>query len=52
MQADALLLLLAWIPLLAFLAWAKKEQAQLFWLILVALVAASPLLAWIWPSLR
>lgn len=52
MQAEALFLLIAWAAVLGWLAWSRPRDAQLVWLLLVAAVLLSPILAWIWPWLR
>lgn len=41
-----------WAGVLWWIARSTKEAMQLTWLLLLALVLLSPVLAWLWPFLR
>lgn len=49
---DLTLLLLFWGAVLWYVARAQPETLQLTWLVVVALVLASPLIAVFWPAFR
>jgi len=51
-MVEALILVAAWSLALGYVALVSKEAMQLTWIILVALLLASPVIALIWPAFR
>lgn len=46
-----LILVLFWGAILAYIGYVKKETMQMTWLVMLIIIAISPLFAWLWPAL-
>lgn len=51
-MTEGIALALLWAGFLGYIAVASKEAMQLTWIILVGLILASPVIAYIWPAFR
>jgi hypothetical protein len=51
-MGELLLLVVVWGCVLWYIARTTKEHMQMTWLVLVALVFLSPIIAFIWPMFR